>query len=101
MVIGGAVTSKNYWHRISEHRLTRRRAVAATGGTAAAAAFFLACGGDSSEESSSGDRSGLVTDPVDTSKQAKRGGVLKLSERQDVANFDPYFSLVLSFASTA
>ena len=86
------MTINNYWQSVLTRRLTRRRAMAATGGMTASAAFLAACGGSSEEDTSSGDRSGLITQAVDTSRQAKMGGVLKHSRNADIANFDPYFS---------
>jgi peptide/nickel transport system substrate-binding protein len=49
--------------------------MAATGSTAAGAALLAACGG--SDSGDDGDQNSLVSQPVDTTKQAKRGGVLK------------------------
>jgi len=61
-----------YWTRIADRRLSRRRALVGVGGATAAAAFLAACGGsDSSSEE--GDKSGLVTKPVDTLKAGKAG----------------------------
>ena len=66
---------QGYWSKVLERRIGRRRALAATGATAAGAAFLAACGGsDSGDE---GESNKLVLQPVDTSKTAKRGGVLK------------------------
>ena len=67
---------ESYWSSVLKRRLSRRRAIAATGASAAAAAFLAACGGSDNE---SGDSNELVTKPVDTSKQAKRGGVSFMS----------------------
>src|SRR5689334_21915750 len=70
----------SYWSKTLTYKVGRRRALAATGGTAVAAALLAACGssGSSSGSSSGGkDKSSLVTSPVDTTKQAVRGGVLK------------------------
>jgi hypothetical protein len=86
---GIRVTTKNYWQSVLTKRVGRRRAIAVTGATSAAAAFLAACGGGSDEPSGPSDRSGLVTEAVDTSKQAKAGGVLKHSRNADIANFDP------------
>lgn len=76
----------NYWSNVLTKQLSRRRALAATGGSAAAAAFLAACGGDDAgggEESSS-----LVSKPIDTSKQAARGGTLKWFLTAEPAGFD-------------
>ena len=64
--------TQGYWSTISERRIGRRRALAATGAVAAGAAILAACGG-----SDSGGGNSLVAEPVDTTKQAKRGRVLK------------------------
>jgi peptide/nickel transport system substrate-binding protein len=66
----------SYWQETLRRRVSRRRALAATGATAAAAAFLAACGGGD-DGGESGDSSGLISKPVDTTKQAKRGGVSK------------------------
>lgn len=92
-----------YWQNALKQRIGRRRALAALGGSAAAAAFLAACGGDDdssstgagtgSTGSSTGagtgsDRSGLVSQPVDTTSQAKRGGTLKWYAPNEPAHFD-------------
>jgi hypothetical protein len=66
----------NYWQGAQEQRVARRRVLAAGGAGAAALAFLAACGGDSSSGTPS-DANSLVSKPVDTSKQARRGGVSK------------------------
>jgi ABC-type transport system substrate-binding protein len=90
-------THGNYWTRGVNTRLSRRRALIATASIGASAAFLAACGGDQTSEEPT-DRSGLVTKAVDTSNQAKVGGVLKHSRNADIANFDPHFSLTSSSA---
>jgi peptide/nickel transport system substrate-binding protein len=65
---------QRYWSTVLERRIGRRRAIAATGATAAGAAFLAACGGS---DSGKGESNSLVLKPADTSKTAKRGGVLK------------------------
>jgi peptide/nickel transport system substrate-binding protein len=67
--------NQNYWSTVLNQRVRRRRALAATGATATGALLLAACGGKDSD--TEGDASGLVTPPVDTTKQAKRGGILK------------------------
>ena len=70
----------SYWSKSLTYRIGRRRALAATGGTALAAALLAACGSSGSSSGSGGsgnDKSSLVSQPVDTTKQAVRGGVLK------------------------
>jgi len=79
----------NYWNEVLHGRMNRRRALGFTGGTALGAAFLAACGGGSSggsgassaetQSTAKKDKSGLVTQPDDTSKSAKAGGVFKWS----------------------
>lgn len=80
------------WKRLNVLRLTRRRALNVGGSAALGAAFIAACGGGS-DSSSSGEKpkaSSLVAEVVDTSKDAKRGGVLKLSASGEPQNWDPH-----------
>src|SRR4051812_27006408 len=73
--------ARDYWSSVLGTRVGRRRAIAATGATAAGAAFLAACGGSSSNSSSSSGSSAqsnsVVLTAQDTSKQAKKGGILK------------------------
>ena len=78
----------NYWSSILEKRLSRRRALATTGASAAAAAFLAACGGNDNGSSGGGDSNSLISKPVDTSKQAKRGGTSKWFLSAEPAGFD-------------
>jgi peptide/nickel transport system substrate-binding protein len=66
---------QSYWSAISSHRLHRRRALTLTGGAALGAGLLTACGGG--ESGGESNKSGLVVKPVETTKQAKRGGILK------------------------
>jgi peptide/nickel transport system substrate-binding protein len=75
----------NYWSKLSSRRIGRRRGLAVTGGAAAAAAVLSACGGSSGEDE---DQSGLLSQPTDTTKQAKRGGVMRDRTHQDVQTLD-------------
>ncbi|HLF78425.1 MAG TPA: ABC transporter substrate-binding protein [Dehalococcoidia bacterium] len=69
--------SADYWSRVLEQRLTRRRGILGAGALGAAAALMAACGGSEDDAKSSGGKSGLLSKPADTSKQAKRGGTSK------------------------
>ncbi len=89
---------QGYWNRVLNRQISRRRAITATGAAAAGAAFLAACGGSSSSSSSGGGGgsqpvSSLLTKPVDTTKDAKRGGTLKRNVSADVPNLDPMQNL--------
>ena len=86
------VQHQPYWNRSSTSRLTRRRALKTGGGAALARRFsrpVVAAAGKKrrlkKEKTSS-----LVTKAADTSKDAKRGGVLKLSASGEPQNWDPH-----------
>ena len=91
-----------YWTRTLERRISRRRVLATSGATAFTAAFLAACGGsDDGDGGSTGagkEVSSLVTQPEDTTRQAKRGGTLRFAVTADIPNFDPHF---LSLANAA
>jgi len=70
-------------------RLSRRRALAVTGGLGLSAALLVACGSDSSSSPTGQNTSSLLVKPDDTSKQAKRGGILKSRLDGDVTTWDP------------
>jgi peptide/nickel transport system substrate-binding protein len=82
--------SRGYW-TLFDRSLTRRRALAATG-VAAAAGLLAACGsgGQSASQKEAGKASSLVTERVDTSNQAKRGGIYTTTLASDIATFDPH-----------
>jgi peptide/nickel transport system substrate-binding protein len=88
----------NYWHRFSRTRLSRRRALIATGAGASAAVFIAACGGGDGNGDENG--SGLLLQPKDTTKDAKRGGIWLGSHNADVQTFDPHFQSVPNQALT-
>jgi len=80
---------RNYWQKTLTARISRRRSILATGTAAAAAAFLAACGDDDDGGSSTGGGTGgagngLITEPQETFREAKRGGTLK-----DIHTFDP------------
>jgi peptide/nickel transport system substrate-binding protein len=66
----------SYWSKIVGQHVRRRTALQAAGAGTAAAVFLAACGGGSDNEANS-NKSNLVAQPVDTFKDAKRGGTLK------------------------
>src|SRR5690349_4367399 len=77
----------SYW----QSKFTRRRALAATSASALGAAFLAACGGGGSSDSGgkkAGDQPGLLTQPADTFKEAKRDGVMKDRTFGDTATLD-------------
>ena len=78
--------NSSYWQSALQQRLTRRRALAATGAGTAAAALLAACGG--SDSGGGGDKSGLISQPVDTTKQAKRGGTIRWFTGSEPAHLD-------------
>ncbi len=82
----------SYWTAILDHRISRRHALAASGAMTASAAFLAACGGNDNKKgaasSDNADKSGLITKAADTSKQAKRGGVVKWFAPNEPAHLD-------------
>ena len=73
---------QNYWSNVTTSRQSRRRVLDFAGGGIAGAAFLAACGGGSDAKpktSEDGKTSSLIAKLEDTSKQAKRGGTVKLS----------------------
>src|SRR3954468_9054032 len=86
------MSSSNYWRPFVTSRISRRRTLGIASG-AAAAAFLAACGGSDSGTSSGGgtpgtDKSSLAIKATDTSKQAKRGGVLNWFTTSESPNMD-------------
>ncbi|HWO72288.1 MAG TPA: ABC transporter substrate-binding protein [Dehalococcoidia bacterium] len=88
----------NYWTRVLNRRLTRRRGLAAAGGLTAAAAFLAACGGDGGEKQ---ETSSLLAKREDTSKQAKPGGTLIMTNPADPPHFDPHLLTLPAAAATS
>src|SRR5688572_21538276 len=80
----------SYWANTLTQRLRRRRFIATAGSTSAAALLLAACGGGGDEGTKSA--SGLLADPVDTSSQAKPGGIWESSVSADVTTMDPHAS---------
>jgi ABC-type transport system substrate-binding protein len=79
-----------YWRQISNSRFSRRQALRTAAGTSAAAMLLAACGG--SETGGTGDKgkssSSLLAQPVDDTKNAKRGGNLVTAGRT-LTSLDP------------
>ncbi len=88
------MSTDSYWNSYLTGRLSRRRAIGAAAGAAAglAALSLAGCGGGSDSGGTtqpSGDTSGLLTTPADSTSRAKAGGVLKHFDTADVTTFDP------------
>lgn len=81
----GNVNTGNYWSNVLAKRISRRRALVAAGPTVAGAAFLAACGGDSGSKA----KGGVLTEPEDTFREAKRGGRLITVQSSDYFSFDP------------
>src|SRR6266536_2128390 len=79
---------RTYWHEALQSRLTRRRTLAAAGAGAVGAALLAACGSSGSKSGGGGDKSSLLSQPVDTAKQAKRGGTSKWLFTSENATLD-------------
>jgi peptide/nickel transport system substrate-binding protein len=95
----------SYWERFANSRLTRRRALAGSAavGVGAVALSAVGCGGGSSGGGgeAGAPAAGLLTQPVDTTKQAKAGGIWKSLTGADVTNFDPLSSQSFTTQITA
>ena len=76
----------DYWSKVAGSRFNRRRLLQSSVavGAGATALSLIGCGGN---DSSSGDPTGLIHTPVDTSNKAVKGGVFP-SSSSDVANFN-------------
>ncbi|HLF78646.1 MAG TPA: hypothetical protein VJB57_14285, partial [Dehalococcoidia bacterium] len=99
--------SDNYWARTLRSRIGRRRAMVATGAGALGAAFLAACGGDdggggeTKAPAAKKDASGLLYQPVDTTKQAVKGGIYENFAASAPQGFDPYRGDNITFMHTA
>jgi ABC-type transport system substrate-binding protein len=78
----------SYWSSIAQSRATRRRVLAGAATTAIGGALLAACGGGDDDKKPV---SGLLTEPIDTTKQLKRGGVRLDAVGTDVQTFDDFF----------
>src|SRR5690242_5591447 len=93
---------QDYWAKLTEQRISRRRGLklGAGLGAGALALSMIGCGGgsdNSSSTSSGGDttgakRSSLVTEPKDSAKDGKAGGIWKHFSRGDATHFDSLVS---------
>src|ERR1051325_2234687 len=89
---------QNYWLKTGRQAIERRRSLGATGGRTAAAALLAACGSSGKSSSGSGpagvsgDKSGLLSPAVDTSKQARQGGTVLFWLDAEPGNLDPGFA---------
>ena len=83
----GATVKNLYWQKTLEARLSRRRALQASSAAATGAILLAACGGDDAKPGSP--RAwGLVNQPSDETKSAKRGGTFKYYRSLDVTHWD-------------
>src|SRR5262245_51228239 len=82
--------TNTYWHNLTTPRLSRRRALTAAGLAGVSAAFLAACGSGENAPAAVKDKqaSSLLMQPVDESKQAKRGGNLVTAGRT-LTSLDP------------
>jgi len=79
----------SYWTKISRRQMNRRTALLASGAAGLGAALFAACGGGSDNGPKTGDKSGLLSQPEDTSKRAVRAGVWQSYRTDDPTTLDP------------
>ena len=82
------MSTKTYWDKLTDQRLSRRRVLQTGAGLAGAGLglSLLACGdGGSSSGAGAG---GLLSKPADTLTQAKAGGIFKDFQPADIAHFD-------------
>jgi peptide/nickel transport system substrate-binding protein len=79
----------NYWGRLEEGRISRRLAIAVAGGGVAGAALLAACGSSDDKPSAT---SALMAKPVDTSKEAKRGGTYAIARDLEPVTLDIHLS---------
>src|SRR5437762_4299094 len=77
----------SYWRGVLRAAVARRRRLAAAGAGTLVPALLAACGGGSATTERK-DKSGLLTEATDSSKQARRGATLEDSRPADVQNWD-------------
>jgi len=84
--------NQGYWSGILHNRLSRRRALAGAATLGATALAAAACGGDDDNKTSRRPRRtspGLLYQPVDTTKQAVKGGIAVFPGGTEGQGFDP------------
>ena len=89
----------SYWSNTLSTRLSRRRALKGMGtlSAGALAATLLSCGSNGDDNNGS---SGLVSKPVDTTKQAVKGGTMQSFQAAEGLHFDPSNGTSLVIAHT-
>jgi peptide/nickel transport system substrate-binding protein len=80
------MSGSNYWTTLLKGRIARRRAMAGATAGALGTAFLAACGGGDDEPAVG---TSVLVKPEDTTKQAKRGGVMKDRQFADAPTLDP------------
>jgi ABC-type transport system substrate-binding protein len=82
--------SNDYWSKVASTRLHRRRLIgaASVGGLSLATLGLIACGSDGSGNDTDGKGASLLTPRVDTTKQAKAGGVLQTVQTGELSKLD-------------
>jgi dipeptide transport system substrate-binding protein len=78
--------SSSYWSNALMKRVARRRALATAGSVSLGAALLAACGGD--DDGGGGSSEGLTSRPVDTTRQAAKGGIMQSYIASEGVNFD-------------
>src|SRR5438128_942389 len=80
-----------YWTKALRGNISRRRALTTSGASAATAALLAACGGNS-KTSSKQETASLLKSPIDSTKEAKRGGIYKSNNDRAFSTIDPQAS---------
>lgn len=89
---GGMYMTRDYWQNTLAGRIKRRRALAIASAGIGGSLLLAACGDDTSSDAPS-DKSGLLTNAVDTTKQAKRGGTYVINLASEPQHLDPHITL--------